>query len=62
MSSTPPPWVVHLRFGNLRRAEYHARLARVRRDVESLLPANKLVCVYRDRIEAFRDAAPGGQP
>lgn len=22
----PPPWVVHLRFGNLRRREYHARL------------------------------------
>jgi predicted nuclease of predicted toxin-antitoxin system len=26
---TPPPWVVHLRFGNLRRKEFHARIARV---------------------------------
>lgn len=51
--STPPPWIVHLRFGNMRRKEFHRFLAAVWPRVESLLPANKLVCVYADRIEAF---------
>jgi predicted nuclease of predicted toxin-antitoxin system len=51
--STPPPWIVHLRFGNMRRKEFHRFLAAVWPQVESLLPANKLVCVYADRIEAF---------
>ena len=31
---TPPPWVVHLRFGNLRRTEFHILLARVWPQVE----------------------------
>lgn len=51
--STPPPWTVHLRFGNMRRKEFHRFLAAVCPQVESLLPTNKLVCVYVDRIEAF---------
>lgn len=51
--STPPPWIVHLRFGNLRRREFHRFFESVWPQVESLLPAHKLVCVYRDRIEAF---------
>lgn len=55
MLATPPPWVVHLRFGNLRRREYHALLAKVWPRVEALLPDHKLICVYADRIESFRD-------
>ena len=55
MIGTAPPWIVHLRFGNLRRKEYHALLAKMWPRVEGLLPAHKLICVYRDRIEAFRD-------
>jgi predicted nuclease of predicted toxin-antitoxin system len=55
MLGAPPPWVVHLRFGNLRRAEYHALLAKMWPRIEALLPDNKLICVYADRIEAFRD-------
>ncbi len=51
--SVPPPWIVHLRFGNMRRKEFHRFLASVWPQVESLLPAHKLVCVYADRIEAF---------
>lgn len=51
--SNPPPWIVHLRFGNMRRAEFHRFLTSVWPQVESLLPANKLICVYTDRIEAF---------
>lgn len=52
--SMPPPWIVHLRFGNMRLKEFQRFLAAVWPQVESLLPTNKLVCVYADRIEAFR--------
>jgi predicted nuclease of predicted toxin-antitoxin system len=56
MQETPPPWIVHLRFGNLRSKDYHALLAKVWPSIEALLPAHKLICVYRDRIESFRDS------
>ncbi len=49
---TPPPWIVHLRFGNLRRREFHSVLARAWPQVEALLPVHKLVNVYADRVEA----------
>jgi predicted nuclease of predicted toxin-antitoxin system len=52
--STPPPWVVHLRFGNMRRRDFHARLAAAWSQVEALLKTHKLVNVYADRVEAVR--------
>ena len=55
MQGTSPPWIVHLRFGKLRRKAFHSLLSKMWPRVESLLPAHKLICVYRDRIEAFRD-------
>lgn len=55
MASTPPPWIVHLRFGNLRLREFRALMKKMWPDIERLLPDNKLICVYEDRIEAFRD-------
>ena len=55
MIATPPPWVVHLRFGNLRRRDFHALLIRLWSQIEALLPAHKLVNVYADRIETVRD-------
>lgn len=51
--NTPPPWVVHLRFGNMRRQEYHAHLARVWPQVGFLLKTHKLVNVYADRVEGI---------
>ena len=39
--SLPPPWVVHLRFGNMRRRDFHSFLASVWRDVEAHLPRHK---------------------
>jgi predicted nuclease of predicted toxin-antitoxin system len=51
--STPPPWVIHLRFGNLRRRDYHALLVRLWPRVEAMLPDHKLIAVYQDRIEAM---------
>ena len=54
MFSTPPPWVVRFRIGNLRLAEFHAFTVNVWPQIERLLPAHKLINVYRDRIEAIR--------
>lgn len=53
ITQTPPPWVVHLRFGNLRRNEFHALLARVWPQIERLLKSHKLVNVYSDRLEGI---------
>lgn len=52
--SSPPPWIVHLRFGNMRRNDFHGFLESVWTRIEAFLPAHKLVCVYADRIEAFQ--------
>jgi predicted nuclease of predicted toxin-antitoxin system len=52
ISSEPPPKIVHLRFGNMRRKEFHAHLAKVWLRIEELLETNKLVNVYIDRLEA----------
>jgi predicted nuclease of predicted toxin-antitoxin system len=49
----PPPWVVHLRFGNLRRGDFHALFARVWPQVEALLKTHKLVNVYAERVEGI---------
>jgi predicted nuclease of predicted toxin-antitoxin system len=53
ITSSPPPRVVHLRFGNLRRNEYHATLARWWPKIESLLKSNKLVHVYVEHLEGI---------
>ena len=53
ITSSPPPKVVHLRFGNLRRDEFHALLARVWPQIETLLKTHKLVNVYSDRLEGI---------
>jgi predicted nuclease of predicted toxin-antitoxin system len=53
MLQSPPPWVVHLRFGNLRARDFHALLARLWPEIEALLPAHKLINVYVNRIEAI---------
>ena len=49
----PPPWVVHLRFGNLRLKEFHAVLSQHWPQIEVGLKTNKLLHVYRDRVEGI---------
>jgi predicted nuclease of predicted toxin-antitoxin system len=49
--SEPPPWVIHLRIGNLRRKDFHAFLEQIWPRLEGYLPAHKLINVYLDRIE-----------
>jgi predicted nuclease of predicted toxin-antitoxin system len=55
MQSEPPPWIVHLRFGNQSLKDFHELLAKVWPQVESLLPTNKLIGVSTDRVEAISD-------
>lgn len=54
MLSQPPPWIVHLRIGNMRKRDFHSFLARIWIKIEGLLPLYKLVIVYADRIEAIQ--------
>ena len=46
---------MHLRFGNLRRKDYHALLAKMWPNIEALRPSHKLICAYQDHIEAASD-------
>ena len=50
--SEPPPWVIHRRFGNLRRTEFHRFLEQIWPRLEFLLASNKMINVYHDRMEA----------
>jgi predicted nuclease of predicted toxin-antitoxin system len=52
--TAPPPRVVHLRVGNMRRREFAIWLARTWPQIEVLVASHRLVNVYRDRIEAIR--------
>lgn len=52
MLAEPPPWIVHLRIGNMRKRDFHTFLEKVWPQIEALLPVNKLINVYRDKIEA----------
>ena len=47
-----PPWIVHLRLGNLRLKDLIQQLTLLWPEVEVLLPRHKLVTVLHDRIEA----------
>ncbi len=53
ISSQPPPWIVHLKIGNMRRADFHRFLAGVWPKIETLIKNHKLIAVYQDRIEAI---------
>jgi predicted nuclease of predicted toxin-antitoxin system len=53
MLDLSPPKVVHLRFGNMRKKEFHSFLLNVWAEIESLVITHKLINVYLDRIEAF---------
>jgi len=50
---TPPPWVVHIRFGNMRKREFHRVLARLWPQVETLIKTHKLVNVYAEHVEGI---------
>ena len=54
LAQEPPPWVVHVRTGNRRVADFRVLLDAVWPRVWALLEDHKLVILYRDYIEAVR--------
>ena len=52
LTSDPPPWIVHVRVGNLRLKAFIQHLTSVWPSVESLLPRHKLISIFPDRIES----------
>ncbi|MCM0591378.1 MAG: DUF5615 family PIN-like protein [Gloeotrichia echinulata DEX184] len=54
MLDTSPAKVIHLRFGNMRKREFHEFLARIWTQIEALIINHKLINVYRDQMETFR--------
>lgn len=52
--SSPPPKVIHLRFGNMRKKDFHAFISKVWNRIEVLITTHKLVNVYIDSIESIK--------
>lgn len=50
----PPPRIIHLRVGNMRRCEFVAWLERVWPRIDATIVTHKLVNVYRNHIEAVK--------
>ena len=48
-----PPWIIHLRFGNLKLRDFKAKLIADWPVIEKLLPKYKLIRVHTDRLEAI---------
>lgn len=53
MTKSSPVKIVHLKFGNMQRDEFHRLLQMVWPRVELLIARHKMVNVYRDRIESI---------
>ena len=52
--ASPPPRVVHLRVGNMRRRDFETWLTSCWPQIEKAVKKHKLVNVYRDRIQSVR--------
>ena len=50
---TPPPKIIHIRFGNMRMNQFHETLKKHWPEVLRLIETNKLVSIYIDRVEAI---------
>ena len=53
ISKTPPPKVIHIRFGNVRIQQLHKLLTNMWTQIENEIQNHKLVNVYNDRIESI---------
>lgn len=51
---TPPPKVIHIRFGNMKMKDFYETILRLWNDVLILNDDHKLVNVFKDRIEAYQ--------
>jgi len=50
---SPPPKVIHIRFGNMKLKEFFQTLEKVWEEVLELNKTYKLITVYKDRIECI---------
>jgi predicted nuclease of predicted toxin-antitoxin system len=50
---TPPPKVIHIKFGNLKMKDFYSHINSVWKDVLELNTTHKLVNVFKDRIEGI---------
>lgn len=53
LASDSPPWVVHVRLGNVRLQAFIQQVTQAWPTVLSLLPKHKLIIMLPDRIEAI---------
>ncbi|MHA3788570.1 DUF5615 family PIN-like protein [Flavobacterium hauense] len=51
---TPPPKIIHIRFGNMKMKDFFETTSRLWEDTLILNKDHKLVNVFKDRIEAFQ--------
>ena len=49
--SEPPPWIVQLKFGNLRLRDFKPKILQLWPSIEAEFPAAKVVLAYPDRLE-----------
>lgn len=54
MMASPPSWVVHLRFGNLKLRDSQARLEAAWSHVEGMLPERQLINVHANTVEGVK--------
>ena len=52
LAQEPPPWVVHVRTGNMRVQDFRVLLEGVWPRIWAMLDTHKLIVMYRDRLEA----------
>jgi len=50
----PPPKVIHIRFGNMKMKDFYDTTSKLWDDILILNESNKLVNVFKDRIEAIQ--------
>ena len=53
MLNTPPPKVIHIKFGNVKMKEFHETVTNIWADVCALNKDYKLVNIYINRIEGI---------
>ncbi len=53
MYKSPPPKVIHIRYGNVRIQKFHEILVRNWGEIENEIKSHKLVNVFIDRIESI---------
>lgn len=53
MYKSPPPKVIHIRYGNIRIQQLHLLLSNIWNEIEEEIKDHKLVNVFVDRIESI---------